>query len=248
MGEPVRIAMWSGPRNLSTAMMRSFGGRGDCAVLDEPFYAAYLHHSGVEHPMKAEVLRAQPTDPNEVERTVLGPVPGGRPLWHQKHMPHHMLPGFPRGWFAACRHFILIRAPERVAASFDAGRPDPTVEDLGAPQMDGVIADIVAMTGREPPVVEAEDIRANPEGMLRALCAALEIPWDAGMLRWEVGRRETDGVWAPHWYRAVEASTGFAPPPKEEPALRPALRPVVEAARPSFGRLRARKLGPVGAA
>lgn len=242
MGDGViRIAMWSGPRNLSTAMMRSFGGRADCAVLDEPFFAPALAASGIPHPMREETIAAHETDPEAVARLIAGPVPGGKPLWHQKHMAHHMLPGFPLGWIAGFRHFILIRAPERVAASFDAGRPDPTLEDLGVPQTDRIIAEIEARTGREPPVIEAEDIRANPKEMLRALCAALEIPWDAGMLRWEPGRRETDGAWAPHWYRAVEASTGFSPP-DPPPPLRPALRTVVEAARPAFERLRARKL------
>ncbi|QIE57792.1 HAD family hydrolase [Pikeienuella piscinae] len=241
----MRIAMWSGPRNLSTAMMRSFGARADCAVLDEPFYAAYLAKSGIDHPMRADVLASQPYDPEVVARNLLGPVPGGSPVWYQKHMPHHMLPGFPRDWFAACRHAILIRAPERVAASFDAGRPRPTLEDLGAPQMDGVIADIESATGRTPPVIEAEDVRANPEGMLRALCAALDIPFDARMLSWPSGPRASDGVWAAHWYKAVVASTGFAPPSVSTPKLAPYLAEVAARARPGFERLRARKLKPL---
>ncbi|WP_340108852.1 HAD family hydrolase [Pikeienuella sp. HZG-20] len=243
-GAPIRIAMWSGPRNLSTALMRSFGARADCAVADEPFYAAYLA-SGVEHPMKREILAAHETDPEAVARTLLGPAPGGRAIWYQKHMPHHMLPGFPRGWFAACRHAVLIRAPERVAASFDAGRPRPTLEDLGVPQLDDVIAGIERATGRTPPVIEAEDIRADPEGMLRALVAALDIPFDAAMLAWPPGPRPTDGVWAAHWYGAVLASSGFAPPPREEPVLAPHLREIAARARPSFERLQARKLTPL---
>lgn len=245
MSGPISIAMWSGPRNLSTAMMRSFGARADCAVLDEPFYAVYLSKTGIHHPMREEVLAAQSTDPAEVARALLGPAPGGRAIWYQKHMPHHMVAGVPRDWFASCRHAVLIRAPERVAASFDAGRPDPTVEDLGAPQMDGVVADIEAATGRTPPVIEAEDVRANPAGMLRALCAALEIPFDPAMLNWAPGPRETDGVWAAHWYSSVIASSGFAPPPDGEPVLRPALARVAVAARPAFERLQARKLRPI---
>lgn len=242
MSMPIRIAMWSGPRNLSTAMMRSFGARRDCAVLDEPFYAAYLARSGIDHPMKAEILASQPNDPEYVARALLGPVPDGRPLWYQKHMPHHMLPGFARDWFKACRHAILIRAPERVAASFDAGRPRPTLEDLGAPQMDGVIADIEAATGCAPPVIEAEDVRADPEGMLRALSAALDIPFDARMLSWPSGPRESDGVWAAHWYGAVVASTGFAPPSGAAKPVAPHLADVVARARPGFERLQVRKL------
>lgn len=246
MTGPARIAMWSGPRNLSTAMMRSFGARADSAVIDEPFYAAYLAATGIDHPMRDEILASQPSDPREVARALLGPVPGGRAIWYQKHMPHHMTPGAPRDWFADMRHAVLIRDPALVAASFDAKRPAPTVEDLGAPQMDGVIADIEAATGRTPPVIEAEDVRADPAGMLRALCAALEIPWDPAMTSWPAGLRDTDGVWAAHWYGAVIGSTGFAPPPApREEADDPRLAEVIAAARPSFERLRARKLRPV---
>lgn len=241
---PIRIAMWSGPRNLSTAMMRSFGARADCAVLDEPFFAPYLAATGAPHPMREETLAAHETDPEAVARLIAGPVPGGRPIWHQKHMAHHMAPGFPLDWLGGFRHFVLIRDPVRVAASFDAGRPDPTLADLGVPQTDAILAEIERRTGRLPPAIEAEDIRAAPGPMLRALCAALDIPFDPAMLRWPAGRRETDGAWAPHWYRAVEASTGFAPP-DPPPALRPSLLPVAEAARPAFERLRARKLAPV---
>lgn len=235
--------MWSGPRNLSTAMMRSFGARADCAVSDEPFYAAYLA-SGVQHPLRDEILAAHESDPVKLAAAMAGPIPGGRRIWYQKQMPHHMLPGFPRDWFTACRHAILIRSPERVAASFDAALPNPTVNDLAAPQMDNVIADIEAMTGQTPPVIEAEDVRANPEGMLRALCQALDIPFDEAMLSWPAGLRETDGAWASHWYGAVINSTGFAPPGKDAPVA-PHLRDVIAEARPSFERLQARKLAPL---
>ncbi|MFV0474919.1 MAG: HAD family hydrolase [Pikeienuella sp.] len=244
MAEPIRIAMWSGPRNLSTAMMRSFGARADCAVLDEPFYAAYLAASGVDHPMRAKILASQSTDPEAVARLCLGPAPGGRAIWYQKHMSHHMLPGFPRAWLGGCRHAVLIRAPEHVAASFDDRRPRPTLEDLGVPQMTALIADIEAATGRPPPVIEAEDVRADPEGMLRALCAALEIGFDPAMLSWAPGMRESDGVWAAHWYKAVIGSTGFAPPTAARP-LAPHLAEVAAVARPAFEALRAMKLSPI---
>lgn len=244
MTEPVRIAMWSGPRNLSTAMMRSFGARADSAVIDEPFYAAYLRQSGIDHPMRDEVLLSQSNDAADVVRGILGAVPRSASIWYQKHMPHHMLPGFPREWFAVMRHAILIRDPARVAASFDAGRPNPTLEDLGVPQMDGVIADIEAATGRAPPVIDAEDVRAHPEGMMRSLCAALEIPFDPAMLSWRSGKRKTDGVWGAHWYKSVEASTCFAPPSDPAGPVAPHLEKIVAAARPSYEALRARKLAP----
>jgi hypothetical protein len=238
---PIRIAMWSGPRNLSTAMMRSFGARHDTVVIDEPFYACYLRATRVDHPMRTEVLLEQPNDPHFVTRTITGPVPHNAPIWYQKHMPHHMVPGIPRDWFGLMRHAILIRDPALVAASFEDGRPGSTLEDLGVTQMDSVIADIEAACGKPPPVIEAEDIRANPEGMLRALCTALEIDFDPDMLKWRAGTRKTDGVWGAHWYGSVVASTGFAPPspPRALPAH---MEAIVEEARPSFERLRARKL------
>ncbi|MEM7546512.1 MAG: HAD family hydrolase [Pseudomonadota bacterium] len=241
---PVRIAMWSGPRNLSTAMLRSFGARSDTVVIDEPFYACYLRATGIDHPMRKEVLLNQSNDPHDVARLITGPVPHGAPIWYQKHMPHHMVPGVPRDWFKGMRHAILIRDPALVAASFEAGRPGTTLEDLGVPQMDGVIADIEALRGQTPPVIEAEDIRRDPAGMLRALCAALDIDFDSDMLKWRAGTRKTDGVWGAHWYKSVVASTGFAPPADPRP-LPPQMKEIVAEARPAFERLQARKLTPL---
>jgi hypothetical protein len=238
----IRIAMWSGPRNLSTAMMRSFEARGDCAVSDEPFYAHYLATSGIRHPMNDEIIAAQEASAELVVDHLMGPAPGDAPIWYQKHMPHHMLPSVPRDWFAGVRHAILIRAPERVVASFDAGRPSPTLEDIAVPQMDAIVADIIVATGAHPPVIEAEDVRADPAGMLRALCAALDVPCTERMLSWPQGPRETDGVWGAHWYGSVEASTAFAPPQGPPEPLADHLQEVADAARPSFERLRALKL------
>lgn len=241
----IRIAMWSGPRNLSTAMMRSFEARGDCAVSDEPFYAHYLSASGVTHPMQDEILEHHESDARAVIDHLTGAAPGNAPVWYQKHMPHHMIDSVPRDWFGVMRHAILIRAPERVVASFDAKRPAPCLEDIGVPQMDGVVDDIIAATGAHPPIIEAEDVRANPKGMMRALCAALDIPWTDGMLQWSAGARDSDGVWGRHWYGAVEKSTGFAPPPGPLSPLPAHLQAVVDEARPSFERLQARKLLPL---
>lgn len=243
---PIRLAIWSGPRNLSTAMMRSFGARADCAVSDEPFYANYLATSGSVHPMQDEIIAGHENDPDRVIAHLTGPVPGGKAIWYQKHMPQHLyLPNVRRDWLGEMRHAFLIRAPERVVASFDAKRPAPTLEDIAIPQMDRLDAELTDLLGVPPPVFEAEDVRANPEGMLRSLCAALDIPFDAAMLAWPPGPRETDGVWAAHWYRAVERSTGFAPPPGPPDDLPPGLAEVAAAARPSFERLQARKLTPL---
>jgi hypothetical protein len=127
----VRIAMWSGPRNLSTALMRSFGNRPDCFVIDEPFYAAYLKMTGLEHPMRAEILAHQATDWRQIDETLAGPAPDGSRLWYQKHMTHHMLPGIGRSFMTACRHAFLIRHPARVLASYAAKREAVELEDIG---------------------------------------------------------------------------------------------------------------------
>ena len=241
-----RIAIWSGPRNLSTAMMRCFEARGDCGVVDEPFYGAYLKATGVDHPMREEIIASMPTDVEQIAEAMAGPAPGGEPVFYQKQMPHHLyLSGAPLEWMKACRHAILIRAPERMIASFDAKRPAPDLNELAIPQMDRIDSDIADLTGAPPPVIEAEDVRANPAGMMRSLCAALDIPFKPAMLRWPAGARANDGIWGAHWYRSVETSTGFAPPAGEAPELAPHLAEAAAAARPAFERLQARKLGPV---
>ena len=210
--EPVRIAMWSGPRNISTAMMRSFENRADTAVVDEPFYAAYLAATGLDHPMRDEVLASQPQDWKRVADALLGPVPGGKAVFYQKHMTHHMLPGFGRDWMARCRNAFLIRAPEHVLASYTQKRADVTLADIGFVQQGELFEREADRIGRAPPVIDAADVLRDPPATLGALCAALDIPFSDRMLSWPPGRRASDGVWAPAWYDAVERSTGFARP------------------------------------
>ena len=222
--EPVRIAMWSGPRNLSTAMMRSFGNRPDCAVIDEPFYAAYLTLSGVDHPMRDEILRRHETDWRKVAAELAGPVPGARPIFYQKHMTHHMLPEIGRDFMRACRHAFLIRHPARVLASYAAKREDVTLRDIGFVEQEALFEEATSMIGEPPPVVDADTLLAEPRQILALLCKALGIPFDERMLGWRPGPRPTDGVWSLHWYDAVNRSTGFAPaspmPRLEDRAIR----------------------------
>jgi len=244
---PIRIAMWSGPRNISTAMMRSFGNRPDTAVVDEPFYAAWLAASGADHPMRAQVLAAQPTDWAAVAAMLTGPVPGGRAVFYQKHMAHHVTAQTPLGWMAACRHAFLIREPEEVLASYIVRRAKVTLEDIGFPQQAALFEREADRLGAAPPVVDARDVLENPAGTLRALCDALGVPFLQAMLSWPPGPRDTDGVWAPAWYDAVERSTAFAPPrpPITLAELDPSLRSIAEAARPIYERLAAHKLTPL---
>jgi hypothetical protein len=240
MSEAVRIAMWSGPRNISTAMMRSFENRPDGAVIDEPFYACYLAATGIDHPMRDESLASQPTDWREVVRTILGPVPEGRPIWYQKHMTHHMCAGFGRDWIAQMRNAFLIRAPEDVLASYTQKRQDVALEDIGFVQQREIFEREADRLGHAPPVIDGADVLADPHGALSALCTALHIPFSETMLSWPPGRRDTDGVWAPVWYGVVERSTGFATPKPSTPfeSLRDDLKPIAAAARPHYERLR----------
>lgn len=231
----VRIAMWSGPRNISTAMMRSFENRPDCAVVDEPFYAAYLASTGLDHPMRGEVLTSQPIDP---ERVVAGLDALEGPLVYEKHMTHHMLPGMDLGWTAERRNAFLIRDPAAVLASYVVKREDVCLADIGVERQRELFERETDRLGHAPPVVEGRDMLADPRGMLSALSAALGIAFDEAMLSWPAGPRESDGVWAPAWYDAVERSTGFSAPPDRTPApLRDDLRRIAEAARPHYERL-----------
>jgi len=235
--------MWSGPRNISTAMMRSFGNRADCDVSDEPFYAHYLAATGIEHPMRKEVIASQPTDWREVVRVITGPAPGGRPFWYQKHMTHHMIPGVGRDWFGAMNHAFLIRDPRAMAASYGAKREGATAADLGAALQAELYDEVVARTGKEPPVIDAADVLADPRRTLGLLCDALGISFDEPMLAWAPGPRLEDGVWGVHWYAGVWASTGFRAAPAAEVTLTPDLEAVARECMPFYERLHAKRLG-----
>jgi hypothetical protein len=238
----IRIAMWSGPRNISTAMMRSFENRPDCAVVDEPFYAAYLAGTGLDHPMRDEVLASQPTDWREVAEGLAQGAPA--PLVYEKHMTHHMLPGFGLGWMGACRNAFLIRDPARVVASYVKSRAEVTLADIGVVRQHELFEREADRLGKAPPVVEGADVLADPRGALHALCAALDVPFDETMLAWPAGRRTSDGVWAPAWYAAVERSTGFGPPEAAEPPVLPDdLRRIADAAQPHYEALAGFKIG-----
>jgi hypothetical protein len=238
MPEPVRIAMWSGPRNISTAMMRAFENRPDCTVVDEPLYGAWLKMSGEPHPMREDVIAAMDTDWRSVVADLTGSVPGGKRVWYQKHMTHHILPEMMEAdWLAKLTHVFLIRDPRHVVASYLDKRDTVSPEDIGVPQQQALHDFIVGRIGQEPPVIDSGEFLADPEGHLRALCDRLDIPFDERMLSWPPGPRESDGVWAPHWYQKVHESTGFGPPPGDPPDLQGRARAVADACRPLYERL-----------
>ncbi len=237
----MRIAMWSGPRNLSTAMMYSFASRSDTSVIDEPFYAAYLKATGLKHPMADEILVSQPADPKTVVDTLLGPIPDDRSVFYQKHMTQHMIDEMPRGWMRSMRNVFLIRHPARVVASFSAKYENPTVDDLGFAQQLELFRQVSDL-GEQPLVVDSTDIRRDPETMLRCLCRGLGLSWDPAMLSWKSGGHPADGVWAKHWYGAVHASTGFAKAEGAVPQLSDAAQALVDQVMPAYEELQSHKI------
>jgi hypothetical protein len=234
------VAMWSGPRNLSTALMYSFAARGDFAVADEPFYAAYLAATGIAHPMREAILASQETDPEKVISACLAP-PVGAPHGYQKHMTQHMLPQIRRDWLDRLRNVFLIRHPARVVASYAAKRENPAADDLGFRQQ-AELYDLCVARGLDPVVVDSTDIRRDPAGTLAALCRAIGIGWSERMLHWPAGGHPADGVWAAHWYAAVHRSTGFDAAEGPLPEVGGALAPLCAGALPHYLRLRERAI------
>ena len=216
--ERVRIAMWSGPRNISTALMRAWGSRPDTIVCDEPLYAHYLHATGRDHPGRDEIIAHHETDWRTVVERLTGPVPGEVAIFYQKHMAHHLLPDMRRDWVLALRNALLIRDPREMLPSLAEFLPAPTLRDTGLKQQWTLFERVRDATGAVPPVIDARDVLTDPRGMLAVLCEALGVPFREAMLAWEPGPRTTDGIWAKHWYGAVEQSTGFRPyRPKSKP-------------------------------
>ena len=238
----LRIAMWSGPRNISTAMMRAWENREDTAVIDEPFYAHYLLTTGVDHPGHEEVIATQCHDAAEVAASLVGEIPHGRPIWYQKHMTQHMLPDMPLDWLDQVSNCFLIRAPEAVVASFTIQRPDAAAWELGFEQQSRLFEHVCDRLGNAPPVIDASDVLRDPAGILGALCTRLGIPFSASMLQWPRGPRDSDGVWAPHWYAAVERSTGFSPLRDQSPQLSAFQQQLAQQCRPHYERLAAHRL------
>ncbi len=216
-------------------MMYSFAARGDCRVVDEPFYAAYLAQSGAVHPLGDEVIASQPTDPDVVAERLIAPV--SEPLFYQKHMTHHMLPDWPYSWMGRVKNVFLIRHPARVIASYAKKREAPQLSDLGFLQQAEMFKSVA-----DPIVIDSSDIRADPPVMLQKLCARLDIPWTPNMLSWPSGGHAADGVWARHWYGAVHRSTGFDSAEGALPTLDSAYARIVDAAMPSYEALAKFKL------
>jgi hypothetical protein len=226
--------MWSGPRTVSTALMRAWENRPDTVVIDEPLYAYYLWATGLDHPGRAEIIASQPVD----WRVVLGhlaedPLPDGVKISYAKHMAHHLLPSVDRSMLAGFQHAHLIRNPRELLASYARVRADPNLADLGLLQQ----VEIYELFGG--PVLDSGDLLAAPAMALLALCDAIGVPFDERMLTWPAGPRDTDGVWAPYWYDSVLESTGFAAPSDggARDPLPPHLELLAQQCEPYFDRL-----------
>lgn len=215
-----RIAMWCAPRTISTALMRAWENRADTTVIDEPFYSHYLQVTGTDHPASDEIIACYESDWRVVARTLTeDPLPEGAAIWYQKHMAHHMLDHIELNWLDKLTNCFLIRSPVEVITSYIKVRSQPTLLDLGFPQLLRLFDTVRRNTGSIPPVIDSQDVLEDPRGTLMLLCEAVAVPFSEKMLSWPPGRRDSDGVWAPYWYAAVEKSTGFAPyrPKNEQP-------------------------------
>jgi hypothetical protein len=241
MAEDVaRLAMWSGPRNISTALMRSWENRPDAIVVDEPLYGHYLATTGITHPGRDEIIAAMPTDIDEAVAGLLGPVPDGVRVYYQKHMTHHLIDDVPRGWIGGLVNVLLIRDPAEVVASYVKSRSDVTLVDIGLPQQVGLYDALVA-AGHPPLVLDSADFLRDPEGHLRQLCDLVGVEFTEAMLHWPPGRRDSDGVWGPYWYDAVWRSTGFEPYRPRQVELAGRAAEVAEEGRGLYERLAAQR-------
>ena len=237
MVQPVRIAMWSGPRNISTAMMRAWGNRADTFVVDEPFYAYYLGVTGKKHPVADLVIASGETDWRKIVAQLTGPIPNGKRFFFQKQMAHHLLPDVDREWLSGVTNCFLIRDPREVIASYIKKREQPALSDLGFIQQAEIFDFVRTRTSSIPPVVDAKDVLENPERMLCLLCESVGVEFSQSMLSWPAGLRETDGVWAGHWYREVAKTTSFQPYRPRHAEVPTHLREIYDRCRECYERL-----------
>ncbi|MCI5045762.1 MAG: hypothetical protein MRY72_13790 [Aquisalinus sp.] len=239
----IRLAMWSGPRNISTTMMRSFENRPDCSVIDEPFYSHYLDETGLNHPMRAEILESQPANLDIIIADIT--VAPESPLTFFKMMAQHITDQVKTDWLDQMQHFFLIRDPVRMLASYAEKAPDHMSVYTALKREVEIFELVQARTGKTPPVIDAQDILTNPQAVLTELCDTLGIPFYSEMLEWPAGPRESDGVWARHWYKSVETSTGFRPPVANSITLTPKLQEIADACFPYYIKLYERRLSVV---
>lgn len=233
----VRLAMWSGPRNISTAMMRAWENRPDTTVWDEPLYAYYLTATGLDHPMRNEVIADGLPHWQDVATRATGPIPDQMTVFYQKHMSQHLLPEVGREWLREFTHIFLIRDPREVLLSYSRSMETVTLEGIGFRQQAAIHDEVITNDGAAPLVIDSGDFLKAPGAYLRRICAHLNIAFTDAMLSWPAGRRDSDGAWAPHWYANVEASTEFAPWRERDGELADGLAVIEQQARPFYDQL-----------
>ena len=238
----IRIAMWSGPRNISTALMRAFDNRSDCMVVDEPFYAHYLAATGVDHPGRDAILASQPTGANAVVSSLMAPLKAGNSVQYQKQMSHHITDETPLAWTNDVHNCFLLREPRAMIASYVKRRENPTFDDLGVRQLAEIYDHVSAAQDGAPIVIDSDDLLRDPPVFLRKLCDSLPIPFEDSMLAWPRGERLSDGAWAPWWYSNVEKSTGFENRAPYTGTLPAQLEVLAQQAMPYYKRLAQHKL------
>jgi len=234
--------MWSGPRNISTALMRSWEARGDTAIWDEPLYGYYLRRSGIEHPGRAEIIAAGENDWRVVTARCAGPVPNGKRIFYQKHMTQHVLPELDREWLLALRNCFLIRDPREVIASYARTRPEVTADNVGMARQAELFEWLAARAASPPPIIDSADVMRDPSGMLARLCDALDVEYSVKMLHWTPGPHDGDGVWGKYWYASVWRSTGFTPYVARETRLSERLERIAAECDAPYQALYARRL------
>ena len=215
------IAMWSGPRNISTALMRSFENRSDCFVSDEPFYSYFLHKTGLEHPLRAEIIKSGLVDYHEIVKYITGPIPFSKKIWYQKHMAHHILKESDLNWIKNMKNCLLIRHPSDVILSYSKKNEINSIQQLGYLQLTDIYEMLFQEIGIPPIIIDAQDLLKEPRKMLIKICENLKINFDEKMLSWSPGSRKTDGIWGKYWYKQVKISTGFNPYIKTDQIIPP---------------------------
>ena len=239
-----RIAMWSGPRNISTAMMYSFHNRDDCYASDEPLYANFLLSTGTPHPDAQEVIESHETDLDAVISGLTGPIPEGKSIWYQKHMCHHISDESDLSWIDGLTNCFLIRDPREVLLSLSKITDVLDLRVTGLTQQIRILNHVYSKSGEYPPIIDSRDVLENPRKTLSSLCGCVGIPFSEDMLSWDPGPRDCDGIWAKNWYSSVWGSSGFMPYSPREGELSPELSAVLEEANPIYEELRSRRIMP----
>ena len=236
------IAMWSGPRNISTALMRSWEARGDTRVIDEPLYPHYLFKTGLDHPGADDVIAVGETDLKVVLEQLTAPPSEPFAFVYQKHMAHHLLPSMALSWVDGLTNALLVREPREMLTSLLRVLPNPDLDATGLPAQ----VALLERFGCGLPVVDSKAVLTRPRDTLCALCESLGVPFTERMLAWKPGPRATDGVWAKHWYGSVEQSTGFAPYKRKDAEVPRRHLPLLRSCETLYNRLVVHAISPAG--